>query len=227
MGIILPLLYAACYAGLLVVLTHRSGIGVGLVVYACSVGAGTGFGGWLLQRSEVGRVTWRNRVAGFCLPWTGWVGGGTLPSLLVKNWLAGLVFGVAVLWADQSNWFQVPITDSTNGTGNLASIQEWGLYVSTWTCWVVLAGAWLWMLRTFLTRSSNVLSVLSRERGIWFPILAPPLVIAASVTLRATGYPWWGLAVAAAPLLYVSFPVLLIIAVMLWHAITGKPMRWN
>lgn len=227
MGFLLTLVFFACYAGMLLLLTRSFGVGVGLVLYFLLVGVVTYSGGWLLRQSAVGEVSWKNRVAGFCLPWARWVGGGTLPTLLVKNCLAGFIFGAVVLLVEQTNGFRFSKSGSTGSTGGQTSIHEWGIQVSTWICWVVLLGAWLWMLKTFLTHSSNVLSVLTRERGIWFPILAPPVAVAASITLSAMGYPWWGLVVAAAPLCYVLLPVLSILAIMLWYAVTGKPIRWN
>lgn len=227
MGFLLQLVFVACYAGIIVVLTRSFGVGVAAMVYFLLVSVFTYCGGWLLRQSTVGEVSWKNRVAGFCLPWTGWVGGGTLRSLLVKNFFTGIIFGVVVLLFEQANQFQFHTNGSAEGTGGPPRVREWGLQISTGICWIILLGVWLWMLKTFLTRSSNVLSVLTRERGIWFLILSPPVAVAASITLRATGFPGWGLAVAAAPLVYVLLPVLLIIVVMLWHVVTGKPMRWN
>jgi len=227
MRFLLPLIFVVCYAGMFLLLTQNVGVGVGLIIYVLLVGLFTCCGGWLLKESAVGRVSWRNQVAGFCLPWTAWVGGGTMRSLLLKNAVAGIIFGLAVLVAEQTSWFQFHNGGSTDGSGVPASLQEWGLYLATWTCWLILSGLWLWMLKTFLTRSSDVLSVLTRQRGIWLPILVPPVAIAASIILRVTGFPWWALLVAAAPLLYVLLPVILIIAVMLWHTVSGKPMRWN
>lgn len=227
MRFLLPLFFMACYAGMLLLLSRNVGVGVGLAIYVLLVGLFTCCGGWLLKESVVERVSWRNRVAGFCLPWTAWVGGGTMRSLLIKNAIAGIIFGFAVLAAEHTSWFQFQNGVLTDGTAAPASLQEWGLYLATWTCWLILSGLWLWMLKTFLTRSSDVLSVLTRQRGIWLPILVPPVAMAASITLRATGFPWLALLVAAAPLLYILLPVMLIIAVMLWHAVSGKPMRWN
>lgn len=223
MGFLLPLVFVSCYAGMLLLLTRSLGIGYGLVTYVLLVGLLTCFGGWLLKGSDVGRVSWRNRVAGFCLPWTGWVGGGTLSQLLIKNGLAGFIFGVAVLGIERTNWFPATVSASADPP----SIYDWGLLVATWICWLSLLGAWLWMLKTFLTRHSDVRSVLNRQRSVWLPILIPPLAIAASIACRTMGFAWWGLGVVAAPLLYVLLPVLLIIAVMLWHVLSGKPMRWN
>lgn len=223
MGLVLLLVFVACYAGMLLFLTRSLGVSFGLVTYAGLVGLLACIGGWLLKGSEVGRVSWRNRVAGFCLPWTGWVGGGTLWLLLIKNGLAGFLFGAAVLGIERTNWFQTTVSSSADPP----SIYDWGLLIATWICWLSLLGAWLWMLKTFLTRHSDVLSVLTRQRSVWLPILIPPVAIAASITLRTWGFEWWGLGIVAAPLLYVLLPILLIIAVMLWHVLSGKPIRWN
>ena len=227
MGLLLPLAFVTCYAGIILLASRIFGVGVGLTIYVLLVGLFTAVGGWLLKKSVVGQVSWKNRVAGFCLPWTSWVGGGTMRSLLVKNAIAGFAFGLVVLVVEQANWLQLQKMVSNDDPAGAATMQDWGLFLTTGTCWLVLAGGWLWLLKTSLTRSSDVLSVLTRQRGIWWPIVIPPVAIAASITLRATGFPWLGLLVAVAPLLYILFPVLLLMAVMLWHAVSGKPMRWN
>jgi hypothetical protein len=147
--------------------------------------------------------------------------------MLIKNGLAGFVFGVAVLWLQRTNGLLFPASAATGTPADSPSIYDWGLLIATWICWLSLSGAWLWILKTFLNRHSEVLSVLTHQRRVWLLILAPPVAIAASITFRAMGFPWWGLGVAAAPLLYVLLPVLLIIALMLWHVLSGKPMRWN
>lgn len=147
--------------------------------------------------------------------------------MLVKNQLASMLFGIAVVACDQ-------IRAGTNvagaGLGTVAQPASWldgTVFYLTLMCWAILLGAWLWMLRSFFTHHSKPFSALLEKRSVWIPMVLPPIAVAASVALVLAGNPLGGLFSVGIPIVMMLMPVLPMVVAVLFHYITGKPMRWN
>lgn len=221
------ILVIVAHAGLSLVLSRQLGLMIGLLAYSVVTFAITCLAGWLLQGSAVGTVTWRNRLAGLLLPWPVIVGGGSLRAMLVKNQLASILFGIAVVACDQIRTGTIVAGIGVDAVAEPASWWDGAVFYLTMMCWAILLGAWLWMLRSFLTHHSVPLTALREKRGIWLPLVLPPLAVAASVALVLSGNPWAGLLSVGLPIVVMLMPVLPMVAVVLFHYITGKPIRWN
>jgi hypothetical protein len=166
-------------------------------------------------------------VAGLFLPWTSLVGGGSLHSLLLKNQLAAVAFGAAIVVYDQMN-LQATVNANqpafAEGSGGwLAS----GLWWVTLSCWFVLLTGWFYLLRTCLRQQTDLVSVMLGRSGLWLPLVIPPVAVGISLALLVTGNPWHSLLVVVVPLLMILLPVLLMVAGICYHYLIGKPIRWN
>jgi hypothetical protein len=192
----------------------------GWLVYAALSSAGVGAAAWLLKRSAVGVVGWKNHLAAFLTPLMPFVGGGTLRALVLKHIVAGAVFGLVAILVDRFD-LVAPITAS--GSAGWAG---W-LAAGTIMCWVVVLGLWLWLVSVQMRHRSEPISRLLMRREPGRMLILPPLVVGASVGLQQMGLMWVALAVVALPLLIVVGPVALMVGVMGIYSLLGKPVRWN
>jgi hypothetical protein len=226
LGIVIWLAIIVVQAAGAIALSRYFGIVVGGLLYALAMISCVGLAGLLLLNVTVESVTWKNRVAGVCLPWSTFVGGGQLSHLLVKNAVAALAFGALVVLCDRLKLFHRG--SGANAVGE--THMHWSEVVILWVTvagWIVMAIGWLWMLRSIVANHSDIISVLLNRQGTWMPLLLPPVIVAASIALRVAGRSWIALTVVGAPLLMLFTPVLLMLAVIVMHYVMGKPMRWN
>ena len=221
------ILVIVAHAAMSLVLSRQLGLMIGVVVYSVVTLASTCLAGWLLRESAVGTVTWRNRLAGLLLPWPVIVGGGSLRAMLVKNQLASMLFGIAVVACDRIRADTFVAGRGADAVAGPASWWDGTVFYLTMMCWAILLGAWLWMLRSFFTHHSEPFTALFQKRSVWIPLVLPPIAVAASVALVLAGSPWVGLLSVGVPIVLLLMPVLPMVALVLFHYITGKPMRWN
>jgi hypothetical protein len=221
------LLTVLLYASLAVIATRGIGIALGIVLYSLTVVVFVAIAGLALKGSTVGSVTWRNRLAGWLLPWTKWVGGGQLHSLLIKNATVSILFGWLMIWCDQNGLLHELVGLKASDNSRRISWIQLAVLWTTVGCWLILALAWLLLMRSWFKNQLNVLSVLLKGRDNGLPFLLPPASVSASIALRYAELPALALAVVAIPLLITTGPVLLMMAVFLWHHLRGKPIRWN
>ncbi|MBX3417717.1 MAG: hypothetical protein KF851_08950 [Pirellulaceae bacterium] len=227
MGFIVWLATAIVHLAVAIVLSRKLGLASGLAVYSLIAVAMTAVAGILLRTSTVNTITWKNRFASWLLPWTRFVGGGSLISLLVKNGIASIAIGAVLVVCDQVQ----PIEDvlfagnaATNGQLNWVNVVVSGLTV---LCWLAMAVAWGYVLRSLFRHHSDTISVLLRKRSFWIPLTIPPIAVTASLYLRYAGQYRWALLVVAVPLLIALIPVIALMSVVVFHWLTGKPIRWN
>jgi hypothetical protein len=227
MGWLMWLLTVLLYASLAVIATRGIGIALGIVSYSLTVVVFVAIAGLALKGSTVGSITWRNRLAGWLLPWTKWVGGGQLHSLLIKNATVSILFGWLMIWCDQNGLLHELVGLTASDNSRRISWIQLAVLWTTVGCWLILALAWLLLMRSWFKSQLNVLSVLLKGRDNGLPFLLPPASVTASIALRYAELPALALAVVAIPLLITTGPVLLMMAVFLWHHLRGKPIRWN
>lgn len=209
-------------------LSRRLGVAAGLVVYAILTSLLTLLAGGLLRSVPLEKITWKNRLAGWLLPWTALVGGGQLRWLLVKNEVASIVLGMVMVASDRMNvWDAVVANHPSSPGGAPRTWADAGLSWLTLLCWLVMLGGWLWTLRTYFRNQVNSAGVLLGLRGIWIPLLIPPIAVAVSVALQQADYAWASFLVVGIPLLLVLPPVCVLLTVVGYHYLVGKPIRWN
>jgi hypothetical protein len=214
----------ACIA---VFLNRQLGLLIGLVVYSTAVILGIGLAGALLRGATVDSITWKNRIAGWLLPWSIFVGGGRLHSLLIKNAVACVLSGFVMMVSDRLALFDSFLNRSNFEMTDTMHWSEVAVCWLTMGIWFAFFGSWLWMLSSFARHQSDMIKVLQKPRGTWIPLLLPPIAIGGSVALRLFGYPWVALLVVGLPLLYLLLPVMLMTLIILIHITIGKPIRWN
>lgn len=221
------LLAVTVHAALAVIAARGFGTIFGIVLYSLSVLALVAVAGLALKNSTVGNITWRNWLAGCLLPWIKWVGGGQLTSLLIKNAMVSILFGWLMIWCDRSGFLHELVGLDANGDSRNLSWLAIAVLWITLGGWLILSTAWIWLIRSCAQNRQNDLSILFSERGNWLSLLLPPLSVGVSIALRYANFPALALAVVAIPLLIIAGPVLLMMSVILWHQLRGKPIRWN
>lgn len=227
MGWLIWLLTVSLHAALAVSVARVLGVWLGSGIYVLSVLIFMAIAGTALKSSSVNQITWKNWLAGWFLPWTHWVGGGSLSALLIKNAIASILFGLMMIGCDHSGLLHelvgLKASDHSPRFTWVGLITLWATIV----CWIVLLLAWGLLLRSWAANQLNVVSVLLKGPGNWLPFLLPPIAVSVSMVMRYLGFTGWALSVVAVPLLITTGPVLLMLAVFLWHHILGKPIRWN
>jgi len=226
-GWILSRLVPLVHLLLAVALARALGWATGVAAYVLLVGLMTAAAGLLLRSLKVDKVTWQNRLASWLLPWAGWVGGGTLGSLLVKNGLTSVILGVLVVWSDQRSPWETWLTVRN---GDRVATSDWvslAVSVLTFSGWVAISSGWLWWIRCLIGRNFVTGFSALKDQGIWWPLWGAPVVLAASYLLRQAGQFWLALGVVAVPLLILLTPVLFMLVVILGHYLTGRPIRWS
>jgi hypothetical protein len=208
-------------------LTQQLGWGGAVVTYSLLIGAMTGLAGLLLRSTTSDSITWRNRLAGWMLPGSAWVGGGTLSMLIFKNGCLSLLLGWAtilltVLGGDAT--FKSPVA-----TAETAQSIGWQYSVAglTFICWLMLGIGWLQLCQNWIGQRLGQPEGGSRHWQSTWLMIGAPLLLLASVTLRQFGLAGWALTLVLVPLLVILFPVTVMSAVLLYHWLIGKPIRWN
>jgi len=161
---------------------------------ACAAGA------ILLRTSAVGRVTWRNRLAGYLIPW-GWrLNRGKLWPLPVISWAVWTaVCGAAVLLCrDQPSL---------------------GMRAGLLAAWLIDAAALMYLLGTISQATPG-----SRVGSLWKLVAAIAGVLCASVGLYLGGQTTAALIVGGGPPAVIGggFGVVLLV-----FATVGRNTRWN
>ncbi|MBL8868760.1 MAG: hypothetical protein JNK90_03150 [Planctomycetaceae bacterium] len=227
MGWLVWFLAVLIHAAMAFAFVRGFGSGVGAALYSCCVLGFIATAGFALKSSTLNTVTWKNRLAGWFLPWTHWVGGGSLTSLLIKNAIMSILFGALIMGCDRYGLLHELVGMKASDHSQRFSWLELATLWGTVVCWIVLLSAWALLVRAWAKNQLNVLSVLLKGPGNWVPFLLPPAAVGSSITLRYAGFPSLGLLVVAIPLLITTGPVLLMLAVFFWHHLRGKPIRWN
>lgn len=187
-------------------LVVRFGVGIaatiwaGVSLLACVTGA------MLLRTSAVGRITWKNRVAAYLVPW-GWrLGKGLLWPIPVASWAVWLAVAAVVLV------LMPPVDVAEPGFG-------WRIALGVG--WAVDAAALMYLVGTLRQHYSFT----SGRAGHSLRVVSMVLIglIAASAAVVAIGWPHLAVMVAGGPPLAVGVAYGLFVGAML---VFGNG-RWN
>lgn len=177
----------------------------------------SGVGAWLLQRSKVGEVTWRNRIAAWLLPYGYKLARGRLPGIAaVSAVVFAAIAGAVILAMALAATGQVPVAAGVAGGTAPTTGMSWLLVVA----WLVDGGALLHLLSTL----SQLPAGSSPARTLWKLVTVVVLLLVGSVVLLLAGHADAALWVAGGPPLgigvcYGLFVLLLVTA--------GRNARWN
>lgn len=168
---------------------------------ACACGAGTA----LLATSAVGRVTWRNRVAGYLIPW-GWrLNRGRLWPVPIISWVVWVAIGAAALVLRPG-----PAAEEPPGLG---------VRVALFAAWVADAAALLYVAGTIRQATPG-----GRVRSLWDLAAVIALVLAVSVGLYLGGLATAALVVGGGPPAVLGGCAAVFVLLV---ATLGRNARWN
>lgn len=77
-------------------LATQVGVWTSLLIWSVAMGAGCVLAVAVLRTAPVGRITWKNRLAGFFLPFGYAIGRGKLPAIALVSWLVWVLIGTGV-----------------------------------------------------------------------------------------------------------------------------------
>ncbi|MEZ6036663.1 MAG: hypothetical protein R3F29_04230 [Planctomycetota bacterium] len=157
----------------------------------------------VLRTSAVQRITWRNHVAGWCLPYAQAMGGGTLTRVAASSLLGSAVVGGAVLGLLALRAGDAP--------------PSWPLLAA----WLLNVLSLLFLVATRTRR--YVRGAPGTRRGRWLLVLVLSQ-LAASVALHLVGWPGTAALAACLPQLLLLLRTILVLAAML---MAGRNARWN
>ncbi|MDY3553653.1 hypothetical protein R5W24_002757 [Gemmata sp. JC717] len=170
----------------------------GVAAVACVLGA------ILLRVSAVGRVTWRNRAAGYLIPW-GWrLNRGRLWPVAVISWCVWFAVGAAAVLLR-------PPQD-----GDCPAV---GMRLALFVAWAVDTAALV-----FVTGSICQATPGGRVGALWRLGAAIAALIGASVALHLGGLSRAALVLAGGPPAALAAGAVLLVVVM---ATVGRNTRWN
>lgn len=187
-------------------LVARAGVGTAAVVWAAGSAIACVVGVWLLRTSAIGRVTWKNRVAAYLIPWGWQFGDGRLGRVAVLSWCGwvAIATGVIVL---------MPPAE--------AAAPGYGWRVALGTVWAVDAGALAYVAGTI----HRHFSFTTGRGGHSLRVVGAVLVglLTTSGAFYALGWPYLAVAVAGGPPLVVGVGYGLFLGMLI---VFGRG-RWN
>lgn len=175
-----------------------------LLAWAAGAALACGAGAALLRTSAVGRVTWRNRLAGYLVPW-GWrLGRGRLWLVAVASWAVWAGIGIAAVLLRPEAAEELPAVS---------------VRVALFAAWAADAAALVYLLGSIAQASPG-----GRVGPAWKLVAAIAGVIVASVALHLAGWTTAALVVGGAPPLAAGLGVLVVV---LFLTTVGRNTRWN
>jgi hypothetical protein len=178
-----------------------------LAIWSSAAALGCGVGTVLLRTSAVGRVTWKNRVAGYLIPWCGRINRGRLWPIPVVSGAVWVFLGGATILVTSLPHEDPPVGDIWR--------------VRLLAAWVVDGGAFLFLL------GGLVQSFPWDSRGARFLLKAAAVVLAIIVgglLLFVSGHTRTAVLVAGGPPLVLGSIFLSFFGLLL---LFGRNARWN
>jgi hypothetical protein len=173
-----------------------------LAVWAAGMAALCTLGAVVLKSAPIGTVTWRNRFAGYLLPWGYKLGRGKLVPITAVAWAIWVLIGAGTILLVSAS----------------AAAHPW-LAVLVSIAWVIEGGLMVRQLGLSLNFNSPAGSMTVLQSAL---LLAG--LMGAGMVLWVMGRPGWALVVSGGPLALIGGGYGLFIVVML---IAGRHARWN
>ena len=162
---------------------------------ASALGPWAGLGAWavltagacvlsaeLLKGSGVGRVTWRNYLAGYVLPWGFRIGRGRLGAITVAAWAVWVLIGMAAIllmghlrWSGSASATDTPAAPAPDGPHPVLAVLLFTTWVVYGVCLLHLVGLLLNQFRaspgprgTVLKAAASLVALLAGSAALWF-----------------------------------------------------------
>lgn len=193
-------------------LAHRFGVWPGVAAWSVFMGVGCGVAAWLLHTSGVGKISWKNRVAGVWIPWGAMLGCNQLWSLTLASWLVWSLIGASAIYQGTFAAIATATVPTTATHPHLVS-------ALLFTAWVIDGALFLYVLGIAIKQAH------ARAHPALITILGILVaLILGSVALLSAGHPILAALLAGGPpltigLAYGGF----LLAVLTF----GRNTRWN
>lgn len=204
---------AACWG-----LLHGVGRWTGLALWIALMGAACATSAMILRTAKVGELSWKNRQAGYFLPWGYGLAGGKLQKIALFSWLGWVLvgLGVAVMMAPTPSVAPTP-TATASSAGPVWRWLVFGVWAINTSAIIYLLGT---LVKNFSPGSSSGRSLIK--------VMALMIIFtSASVALHSAGYPRWAVLIGGAPMGLLGLFFGLYIGLILGASAVGKPVRWN
>ncbi len=178
--------------------------------------ASSALGALLLKTATVGRITWRNYVGGWLLPWGYMLGRGRLAGIAAVSAAVWTLLAASAILATASATGAAP-PGPVATVPAAAATTPWLLVLA----WIVNGGALLYVVSLL---SKNYSPTSSAARPLRRAIGVLTVLLVASIVMHACGYTTLATWVAGGPLLVLGTFYGLWIALLL---ILGRNARWN
>lgn len=207
---------AACWG-----LLHGVGRWTGLTVWIAFMGAACAASAMILRTAKLGELSWKNRQAGYLLPWGYGLAGGKLQKIALFSWLGWVLVGagVAVMMAPTPSAAPTPPAAASSAS-SAGPVWRWLVFGA----WAINASAIIYLLGTLL---KNFSPGSSSGRSLIKVMALMILVTGASVALHFAGYPRWAVLIGGAPMGLLGLFFGIYIGLILSASAVGKPVRWN
>jgi hypothetical protein len=160
---------------------------------------------WGLKNAPMGTITWRNKLAGYLLPWGYKLGRGKLVPMTLAAWVIWVLIGLGT----------VILTAWPAG----AAREHPYTAVMTFLSWIVLGALAVRQIGLIPTFGSH-----SGRMSLLQSVAVVVALLVASAVLWLTGRAGWALLVAGGPIAFVGGGYGLFLGVMLT---VGRKARWN
>jgi hypothetical protein len=181
-------------------LTEQYGPTTACLIWAGIMATACGLGAVLLRTSQVSQVTWKNRLAGYLIPW-GWrLNRGLLWPMPVISFVVWMAIGAAAILLR-------------------AGSESVELRIALFTAWVVDASVMVFLLGTLQQSTPG-----SRVAVVWKLLVCVAILLVLSIGLYLWGMAPAALVVGGGPPLVAGAVFGLFTLVLL---ILGRNTRWN
>lgn len=202
-------------------LSRRFGRWPAVGVWAVVMAIGCIGSALLLRSAPMGQIAWRNRPAGYFLPWGYTLGRGQLPGIVATSWAVWTLVAIAVciLWTSPATTASAT-TLPTTGPASPATVRPW-IVPLLFAAWALNGAVILYLLNTLVKNFTPG----SRGQQTLHKILAVVIgILVVSVALWLYGNPGMALSIAGGPYLLIGGTYGLFLAVVLF---SGSKGRWN
>lgn len=183
-------------------LAAEYGLWPAMLAWAIAAAVACGTGAVLLRTSGIGRVTWRNRLAGYLIPWAWRLNRGRLWPLPVVSWVVWMAIGGGA----------VLLRPTASEGPSLVG-------VALFAAWVIDAAGLMYLLGTIGQATPG-----SRVGSLWKLVAVIAVLIGASVGLHLGGRTMAALVVGGGPPLAVGAGIGLVVLLLVT---VGRNARWN
>lgn len=189
--------------------------------WAVVTGGACALSGYLLSTSKLNEMTWKNRLAGYLLPWGYTIGRGQLLPIVLVSWAGWALIGAAV--AIQPALMPAAGTSAAGGVTPASGAPPiWSVLL--FAAWAINVAALTYLGGVFFKHHSAASSGGRSMIKLATVVLG---LLAVSIGLSVAGYPKVALLIAGGPYLVIGAIFGAVAGTILLLGVMGKPIRWH